>query len=169
MAPPFTFTRSKSNDSSRMTASACAAKASLHSISPMSETFFPVRASSFWTARTGHTHQWGPGKNFEGTGAFGPWMVTRDEIGDGEILTLETRLNSEVMQHATTDMLLFPIPTLISYVSSFTTLEPGDVIVTGTPGGIGMKRNPPVYMKAGDVVEIEVSRVGVLRNTIVAE
>ncbi|MEC2132308.1 fumarylacetoacetate hydrolase family protein [Brevibacillus centrosporus] len=96
-------------------------------------------------------------------------MVTRDEIGDGEILTLETRLNSEVMQHATTDMLLFPIPTLISYVSSFTTLEPGDVIVTGTPGGIGMKRNPPVYMKAGDVVEIEVSRVGVLRNTIVAE
>lgn len=116
-----------------------------------------------------HTHQWGPGKNFEGTGAFGPWMVTRDEIGDGEILTLETRLNGEVMQHATTDMLLFPIPTLISYVSSFTTLEPGDVIVTGTPGGIGMKRNPPVYMKAGDVVEIEVSRVGVLRNTIVAE
>lgn len=113
-----------------------------------------------------HTHQWGPGKNFEGTGAFGPWMVTRDEIEDNEILTLETRLNGETLQHTTTDLMIFSIPELIHYVSSFITLVPGDVIVTGTPGGVGFKRNPQVLMKAGDVVEIEVSKIGTLRNQI---
>ncbi|WP_240419249.1 fumarylacetoacetate hydrolase family protein [Paenibacillus periandrae] len=116
-----------------------------------------------------HTHQWGPGKNFVGTGAFGPWMVTRGEIGDGQELTLETRLNGEVMQHATTEMLLFSIPELISYVSTFTQLEPGDVIVTGTPGGVGSKRNPAVYMKQGDVVEVEVSQIGKLINKVSKE
>lgn len=116
-----------------------------------------------------HTHQWGPGKNFEATGGFGPWMVTRDEIQDNEILTLETRLNGEVMQHTTTDLMIFSIPELIHYVSSFITLQPGDVIVTGTPGGIGFKRNPQVLMKDGDVVEIEVSKIGVLRNVVKAE
>ncbi|RKP47150.1 fumarylacetoacetate hydrolase family protein [Pararobbsia silviterrae] len=116
-----------------------------------------------------HTSQWIPGKNFQGTGAFGPWLVTTDEIGERDVLTLETRLNGEVMQHANTDLLLFPIATLIAYVSTFVTLNPGDVIVTGTPGGVGAKRQPPVFMKAGDVVEIEVSKVGVLRNRIEAE
>jgi 2-keto-4-pentenoate hydratase/2-oxohepta-3-ene-1,7-dioic acid hydratase in catechol pathway len=116
-----------------------------------------------------HTSQWGPGKNFEATGAFGPALVTTDEIGENEVLALETRLNGNVMQHATTDMLIFSIPTLIAYCSSFITLAPGDVIVTGTPGGVGAKRNPPVFMKDGDVVEIEVSKLGVLTNPVRAE
>src|SRR6266850_295076 len=113
-----------------------------------------------------HTVQWTAGKNFSRTGGFGPWMVTRDEIADGEELTLETRLNGQVMQHATTEQMIHRIPRLINYISAFTTLEPGDVIVTGTPGGVGARRNPPVWMKPGDTVEIEVSKVGVLINTI---
>lgn len=116
-----------------------------------------------------HTGQWGPGKNFEKTGAFGPWLVTRDEIADGEVLTLETRLNGEVMQKSDTSYLIFSIPQLIRYVSTFTTLLPGDVIVTGTPGGVGLKRNPPLFMKDGDVVEVEVSKVGILRNVVKKE
>ncbi len=113
-----------------------------------------------------HTSQWGPGKNFESTGGFGPALVTADEIGENEVLTLETRLNGQVMQPATTDMLIFSIPTLIAYCSSFITLAPGDVIVTGTPGGVGAKRNPPVFMRDGDVVEVEVSKLGILRNHV---
>ncbi|AHB04975.1 5-carboxymethyl-2-hydroxymuconate isomerase [Pandoraea pnomenusa 3kgm] len=116
-----------------------------------------------------HTSQWGPGKNFQATGAFGPTLVSADEIGENEALTLETRLNGQVVQHATTDMLIFPIPTLIAYCSTFTRLQPGDVIVTGTPGGVGAKRNPPLFMKDGDVVEVEVSKLGILRNPIRAE
>lgn len=116
-----------------------------------------------------HTMQFTAGKNFSGTGAFGPWLVTRGEIADGAELTLETRLNGTVMQRTTTASMIFPIPVLIAYISAFTTLQPGDVIVTGTPGGVGAKRTPPVWMKAGDKVEIEVSGVGVLVNTIAAE
>jgi 2-keto-4-pentenoate hydratase/2-oxohepta-3-ene-1,7-dioic acid hydratase in catechol pathway len=116
-----------------------------------------------------HTVQFTAGKNFNRTGGFGPWMVTRDEIADGAVLTLETRLNGKVMQHATTDMLIFDIPTQIEYISTFTTLAPGDVIVTGTPGGVGAKRTPPVWMKPGDKVEIEVSQVGTLVNSIALE
>ncbi len=116
-----------------------------------------------------HTIQFTAGKNFNRTGGFGPWMVTRDEIADGAVLTLETRLNGKVMQHATTDMLIFDIPTQIEYISTFTTLAPGDVIVTGTPGGVGAKRTPPVWMKPGDKVEIEVSQVGTLVNSIALE
>jgi 2-keto-4-pentenoate hydratase/2-oxohepta-3-ene-1,7-dioic acid hydratase in catechol pathway len=115
-----------------------------------------------------HTLQWTAGKNFSQTGGFGPWMTTRGEIRDGEELTLETRLNGQVMQHATTEMMIHRIPRLISYISAFTTLEPGDVIVTGTPGGVGARRDPPLWMKPGDKVEIEVSKVGVLVNTIKA-
>jgi len=115
-----------------------------------------------------HTLQWTAGKNFSRTGGFGPWMVTRSEIADGEELTLETRLNGQVMQHATTEQMIHRIPRLINYISAFTTVEPGDVIVTGTPGGVGARRNPPVWMKPGDTVEIEVSKVGVLVNTIKA-
>jgi 2-keto-4-pentenoate hydratase/2-oxohepta-3-ene-1,7-dioic acid hydratase in catechol pathway len=116
-----------------------------------------------------HTIQFTAGKNFTGTGAFGPWMVTRGEIADGEELTLETRLNGQVMQHTTTALMIFSIPVLIEYISTFTSLQPGDVIVTGTPGGVGVKRTPPVWMKPGDTVEIEVSKVGVLSNTIAAD
>lgn len=116
-----------------------------------------------------HTTQWTPGKNFLATGGFGPWMVTRGEIADGQELTLTTRLNGEVMQQATTAQLIFSIPRLISYLSTFTSLEPGDVVVTGTPGGVGFKRTPPVFMRAGDKVEVEVSSVGTLINTVAAE
>lgn len=113
-----------------------------------------------------HTGQWASGKNFPSTGAFGPWMVTRDEIGDGEELTVETRLNGQVVQHASTGMMIFDIPSLIEYASTFTELEPGDVIVTGTPGGVGVKRNPPLFMKDGDRVEVEVGKVGTLVNVV---
>lgn len=116
-----------------------------------------------------HTTQFTPGKNFVGTGAFGPILVTRGEIADGEELSLTTRLNGQVMQHATTAMLIFPIPRLIEYVSTFTTLAPGDVIVSGTPGGVGARRQPPVWMKEGDLVEIVVSKIGVLRNRVERE
>ena len=115
------------------------------------------------------TSQWTPGKNFYRTGGFGPWMVTRGEIADGEVLTLETRLNGKVMQHATTDMLLFDIPSQIAYISSFTTLRPGDVIVTGTPGGVGARHEPPIWMKPGDRIEVEVSKVGTLANVVAQE
>lgn len=116
-----------------------------------------------------HTTQFTPGKNFVGTGAFGPFLVTRGEIADGEELTLTTRLNGQVMQQATTAMMIFTIPRLIEYVSTFTTLAPGDVIVSGTPGGVGARRQPPVWMKEGDLVEIEVSKIGVLRNRVEKE
>lgn len=116
-----------------------------------------------------HTTQWSGGKNFHATGAFGPWMVTRDEIGDGEEISLETRLNGQVMQRATTAMMIFDIPSLIAYSSIFTELVPGDVIVTGTPGGVGVRRDPKVFMKTGDTVEVEVGKVGTLVNRIARE
>jgi 2-keto-4-pentenoate hydratase/2-oxohepta-3-ene-1,7-dioic acid hydratase in catechol pathway len=113
-----------------------------------------------------HTTQWTAGKNFSRTGAFGPWMVTADEIPPETRLTLSSRLNGQEMQHATTDQMIFRIPKLIEYASTFTTLVPGDVIVTGTPGGVGARRTPPVWMKPGDTIEIEIDKVGVLRNSI---
>jgi len=112
------------------------------------------------------TTQWTAGKNFTATGGFGPWLVTADEIPGGTELTLITRLNGVEMQHTTTALLVHSIPRLIAHLSTWTTLEPGDVIVSGTPGGVGARREPPVWMKPGDVVVVEVSRVGVLRNTI---
>ncbi|MGH6628014.1 MAG: fumarylacetoacetate hydrolase family protein [Burkholderiaceae bacterium] len=112
------------------------------------------------------TSQWTPGKNFWRTGGFGPWMVTADEIKPNQTMTLVTRLNGQEMQRATTEMMIHSIPRQIAYISAFIPLEPGDVIVTGTPGGIGNKRNPPVFMKPGDVVEVEVDAIGVLRNGI---
>ncbi|MDN4589438.1 5-carboxymethyl-2-hydroxymuconate isomerase [Xenophilus aerolatus] len=113
-----------------------------------------------------HTSQWAPGKNFWKTGAFGPWMVTADEIAPDQKMTLVTRLNGQEMQRATTDMMVHSIPRQIAYISAFIPLEPGDVIVTGTPGGVGNKRTPPVFMKPGDVCEIEVDAIGVLSNGI---
>jgi 2-keto-4-pentenoate hydratase/2-oxohepta-3-ene-1,7-dioic acid hydratase in catechol pathway len=116
-----------------------------------------------------HTFQFTPGKNFPATGAFGPHLVTPDEIGDYTKLRITGRLNGQVMQDATLADLMFPITTLISYCSSFTPLQPGDVILTGTPGGVGDRREPPVFMKRGDVFEVDIPGVGLLVNPIGTE
>ena len=116
-----------------------------------------------------HTIQFVPGKNFPNTGGFGPWLVTGDEIGDPQDLELTTRLNGEVMQHTSTSDMIFDVRKLIEYCSTFTELAPGDVIVSGTTGGVGAFREPPVWMKPGDEVEIEISRIGILRNNIADE
>ena len=116
-----------------------------------------------------HTIQFTPGKNFMGTGPFGPYLVTPDEVGPLPNLRLLTRLNGQVVQETTLGNMIFDIPTIIAYCSAFTQLEIGDVIVTGTPGGVGAKRTPPLWMKPGDVVEVEIDRVGLLRNTVVDE
>ena len=116
-----------------------------------------------------HTSQFLPGKNFAGTGAFGPRLVTADEIPDPSRLTLETRLNGKVVQHATTDLMITPIPEQIAYISAILPLLPGDVIVSGTPGGVGARRDPPLFMRPGDVAEVEIGGIGVLRNPVVAE
>ncbi len=113
-----------------------------------------------------HTHQFTPGKNFPGTGAFGPWMMTPDELGPLEPLRMQTRLNGQVVQDATFGMMIFDVPRIIEYCSEFTRLEPGDVIATGTPGGVGAKRTPPLWMRPGDIVEVEIDQLGVLRNPI---
>ena len=113
------------------------------------------------------TSQFTPGKNFASTGGFGPWMMTPDEIGNLDAMEITTRLNGEVMQHATADLLVFGFAELIEYCSTFIELVPGDVIVTGTPGGVGAARKPPVFMDEGDVIEVEVRPIGTLRNTVV--
>ena len=112
------------------------------------------------------TTQWTTGKNFPATGAFGPWLTTTDDVPADTKLTLITRLNGQEMQRATTDMMIHSIPRLIAFISVFTELVPGDVIVTGTPGGVGARKKPPLFMKDGDVCEIEIERVGVLRTPI---
>jgi 2-keto-4-pentenoate hydratase/2-oxohepta-3-ene-1,7-dioic acid hydratase in catechol pathway len=116
-----------------------------------------------------HGSQFTPGKNFHQSGSFGPWLVTSDEIPDPQVLQLETRLNGVVMQQAPISDLKFDIPALIEYISTFAELQPGDVISTGTPGGVGFARKPPVWLKPGDVLEVEVDLVGVLRNPVVDE
>jgi 2-keto-4-pentenoate hydratase/2-oxohepta-3-ene-1,7-dioic acid hydratase in catechol pathway len=116
-----------------------------------------------------HTHQFTPGKNFPGTGAFGPWMVTPDELGALDALRLQTRVNGEVVQDAQLGQMIFDIPRQIEYCSGFTRLEAGDVIATGTPGGVGAKRIPPLWLKPGDRVEVEIDRVGLLRNGVADE
>ncbi|WP_338664702.1 fumarylacetoacetate hydrolase family protein [Pararoseomonas sp. SCSIO 73927] len=116
-----------------------------------------------------HTSQYLAGKTFAGTGGFGPWMVTADEIRDPSELTLETRLNGQVVQHTNTDLMITDVPRLIAYISTVLPLLPGDVIVSGTPGGVGAKRNPPLWMKPGDVAEVEISGIGILRNPVVQE
>jgi 2-keto-4-pentenoate hydratase/2-oxohepta-3-ene-1,7-dioic acid hydratase in catechol pathway len=115
------------------------------------------------------TPQWTPCKNFPSTGAFGPWMVTADELPPDSVLTLSLRLNGVEMQRTTTKLMMFTIPQIISQISAFTPLSPGDVIITETPSGVGLRRNPPVWMRPGDVVEVEFEGVGILRNPIVAE
>jgi 2-keto-4-pentenoate hydratase/2-oxohepta-3-ene-1,7-dioic acid hydratase in catechol pathway len=116
-----------------------------------------------------HTSQFTPGKNFMGTGGLGPWLVTADEIPDPSKLKVMMRLNGNELQNATTDLMIFSVPSLIEYITTFIELLPGDVIATGTPGGVGFTRKPPIFMKPGDVAEVEVTGVGVLRNPIVAE
>jgi 2-keto-4-pentenoate hydratase/2-oxohepta-3-ene-1,7-dioic acid hydratase in catechol pathway len=116
-----------------------------------------------------HSRQITPGKNFPSSGAFGPWLTTAAAVGDPARLELTTKLNGAVVQHAPVSDLIYSIPFLISYISSFTPLAPGDVIATGTPSGVGVSRKPPLWMKAGDVLEIEIPGVGALRNTVAAE
>jgi len=113
-----------------------------------------------------HTQQFTPGKNFPATGGFGPALVTPDEVGDYRDTSVTTRLNGQVVQSQPTADMIFPIATIIAYVSAFTPLSPGDVIATGTPGGVGAKREPPLWMKPGDVVEVDIPGIGLLRNTI---
>ena len=113
------------------------------------------------------TKQWTLGKNFDGTGPFGPVLVTPDELPPGaKGLRLRTRLNGTVMQDAGTGLMVFDVATLVATISAVMTLDPGDVIVTGTPSGVGFTRTPPVWMKPGDVCEIELEGIGVLRNPI---
>ena len=116
-----------------------------------------------------HTSQFTPGKNFACTGGFGPWMMTLDEIGDLSEMEITTRLNGEVMQNAKADLLVHGFEELIEYCSTFVELEPGDVIVTGTPGGVGAARNPPMFMDEGDLIEIEVAPIGTLSNKVERE
>ena len=116
-----------------------------------------------------HTTQFTAGKNFDRSGSMGPWLVSADEIADPSQLTLTTRLNGEVMQHSTTDLLIFDVPALIAYLSEFTELQPGDIIATGTPGGVGVARDPAVFMKPGDTIEVEITGIGTLGNVIAQE
>jgi 2-keto-4-pentenoate hydratase/2-oxohepta-3-ene-1,7-dioic acid hydratase in catechol pathway len=114
-----------------------------------------------------HTTQWGMGKNFDRTGGFGPWFVSADELPPAAVgLGIQSRLNGKVMQSDNTTNMMFPLVETLVYLTQGITLEPGDIIVTGTPSGVGHARKPPVWMKAGDVIEIDIQDVGVLRNTI---
>ena len=106
------------------------------------------------------------GKNFPSSAPLGPWMVTPEELPDPSTLTLTTRLNGTEVQRSTTDQLIYSVPTIISYVSDFTSLAPGDIIATGTPEGVGHKRTPPLWLKNGDIVEVEISGIGTLRNRV---
>jgi 2-keto-4-pentenoate hydratase/2-oxohepta-3-ene-1,7-dioic acid hydratase in catechol pathway len=117
----------------------------------------------------GHTPQWVPGKNFYQTGGFGPWMATRGEIADNAELHLYTRVNGMEVQRATSHQMIFSIPEIVEYCSTFTPLNPGDVIVTGTPGGVGNRREPKLFIKDGDLVEVEITEVGTLVNPVKAE
>ena len=116
-----------------------------------------------------HTTQFTPGKNFPGTGGFGPCLVTTDDVPDPRALVLTTRLNGVEVQHAGLDDLTFSVEELIAYCSQWTVLRPGDVIVTGTPGGVGAARTPPLWLKPGDEVEVHVTGLGTLRHPVVAE
>jgi 2-keto-4-pentenoate hydratase/2-oxohepta-3-ene-1,7-dioic acid hydratase in catechol pathway len=112
------------------------------------------------------TTQWFKGKTLDDTCPLGPWIVTADEIDDPQQLDVSLRVNGETKQHASTSVMIFPIARIIAELSKGTTLEPGDVIATGTPEGVGFARNPPEFLKDGDVVEVDVSKVGVLRNRV---
>jgi len=113
------------------------------------------------------SHQWMIGKNFDASGSFGPDLVTADELPAGAVgLRLQARLNGKIMQDANTKDMIFDVPTLVSTCSEIFALQPGDVIISGTPAGVGFARKPPIFMKEGDVIEVEVEKVGVLKNSI---
>ena len=116
-----------------------------------------------------HTTQLIGGKTFWHSGAIGPWIVTADELPDPDNFTLMTRVNGVELQNASVSDLIFKIPVLINYISTIIDLEPGDIIATGTPEGVGLFRKPPLFLKAGDTVEVEISGIGVLRNPVVDE
>ncbi|MDH4109919.1 MAG: fumarylacetoacetate hydrolase family protein [Gammaproteobacteria bacterium] len=116
-----------------------------------------------------HTSQFTPGKNFPATAGFGPYLVTPEEVGDVHDLRIRTILNDEVMQDSNTGFMIFDIPTLISYLSTFTELMPGDIIATGTPGGVGFKRDPQVFLKPGDEVVVDIESIGKLVNPVTIE
>jgi 2-keto-4-pentenoate hydratase/2-oxohepta-3-ene-1,7-dioic acid hydratase in catechol pathway len=116
-----------------------------------------------------HTTQFIPGKNFPATGGCGPWLVTTDEIPDPARLELKTRVNGEVLQSAPVSDLCFDVGCIIEYCSSFCVLNPGDIIATGTPSGVGFARTPPRWLKSGDVVEVEISGIGILRHSVINE
>jgi 2-keto-4-pentenoate hydratase/2-oxohepta-3-ene-1,7-dioic acid hydratase in catechol pathway len=113
--------------------------------------------------------QFGAGKNFDGSGPLGPDLVTKDEVGDSMNLSIRLSVNGETKQDSSTGEMIFSVPVLIEFITKFTTLEPGDVIATGTPSGVGHFRHPPEYLKAGDVVEMEIERVGKQSNPVAAE
>ena len=115
------------------------------------------------------THSLTVGKNFHHSGSIGPWIVPAEDVGDPTKLTLRTRLNGAEVQHTHTDDLIFDIPAIIAYLSVLLPLNPGDIISTGTPEGVGFARKPPLWMKAGDTVEVEISGIGTLRNGVVDE
>ena len=116
------------------------------------------------------TSQWTMGKNFNGTGPFGPEFVSADELPTGCMgVQIQTRLNGSVMQNANTNDMLFPVATAITYLTQAMTLEPGDLIATGTPSGVGYARNPPLWMKPGDNIEVEIEGIGILSNPVVDE
>jgi 2-keto-4-pentenoate hydratase/2-oxohepta-3-ene-1,7-dioic acid hydratase in catechol pathway len=116
-----------------------------------------------------HSRQATPGKNFEGSGAFGPWLVTPDEAGAVERMEVIGRLNGREMQRDSAANMIFSVPQQIAYISTFTTLLPGDVIVTGTPAGVGFTRTPPVWLVPGDRFDVEITGVGVLSNPVIDE
>ena len=115
------------------------------------------------------THQWLQGKAWEGSTPLGPYLVTPDEVGDPGTLEIRLDLNGETMQSANTSLLIFDVPAILSHLSEFVTLEPGDVILTGSPAGVGYRREPPVFIAPGDRLRVEIERIGVLENTAVAE
>ena len=114
-----------------------------------------------------HRDQWIPGKNFDNSGAMGPWIVTADEVGDPAALHLTTAVNGEVLQDAPTADMIHSIAEIVAYCSAFTTLEAGDVIATGTPSGVGFARTPPRWLQPGDTVTVTITGVGTLTNTVV--
>ncbi len=126
-----------------------------------------VSARDWQTGKPGG--QWLLGKSFDGFAPFGPELVTADEVGDSGNLRIQLRINGRTMQDSSTSQLIFSVAELVAYVSGVCTLRTGDVLFTGTPSGVGVARKPPVYLQPGDVVEVEIERIGVLRNAVVAE
>ena len=114
-----------------------------------------------------HTIQWTMGKNFDNTGPFGPFLVTPDELPPGASgLSIECRLNGQTVQSSSTDMMIFTVAETLVYITEAMTLEPGDVVIMGTPSGVGHGRKPPLWMKDGDLVEVEIEKIGCLSNTV---